>query len=263
MRFLKRMFQSRSEPQAQRAKAARVFSASIAPEQPFCTVGDIHGCLSQVEKIPDLLREKGMDQAPLVFVGDFIDRGEQSAQVLRAVMQMQKDNPERVICLQGNHEKMMLDVLDDPEKHGARWLKHGGLQTVASFDVTPVLGMGSTQEWQAMGQALQEAMGEELLAWLRALPLHWRSGNVFVCHAAADPALPLEFQSAHVMLWGCDSFETTVRDDNNWVLHGHTIVPQPQAHDGRISIDTGCYATGGLTCAKISSDGAEFWMIQA
>jgi serine/threonine protein phosphatase 1 len=263
MGLLKRIFgKQNKQPSAPRAKA-QVFSAQMAPEQPFCAVGDLHGCLAQFEKIADLVAAQGMEKAPLVFVGDFVDRGEHSAQLLQSLMPMQKAEPDRIICLQGNHEKMMLDVLQDPVKHGARWLKHGGLQTVASFGVQPVLGTGSAEAWQEMGQALRDAMGDELIQWVTELPLSWRSGNVFVCHAGADPLVPLQFQSPEVMLWGAGSFTQMVRDDGNWVLHGHTIMPEAVAQDGRISIDTGCYATGTLTCAKITSQGADFLSIKA
>lgn len=234
------------------------FTAPIAPEQAFCAVGDVHGCLNQFEQIPALLKEHGMDEAPLIFVGDYIDRGEQSAQVLRGLIAMQKEAPDRIICLKGNHEQMLCDVLRNPVKHGPRWLKYGGLQAVASFGVQPVLGGGSPEQWEAMGDALREAMGQEMVDWVNDLPLTWQTGNIFVCHAGADPIVPLDFQNAKTLVWGSPAFHEMTREDGQWVVHGHTIMDQPIMKDGRISVDTGCYATGRLTCVRIAPGEVEF-----
>lgn len=71
-------------------------------------------------------------------------------------------------------------------------------------------------------------------------------------------AKPLEFQSPQTLIWGHEEFTTRIRDDGYWVLHGHTIVDEATAQDGRISIDTGAYATGRLTCAHVYNQGLTF-----
>jgi len=197
------------------------FDAAIAPDAPFFAIGDVHGCMGKMQTLLQAISAKDTG-APVVFVGDYVDRGEQSAQVLHHVMEM--DESPDVTCLIGNHEEMLLNFLDDPQKKGARWLRYGGLQTLASFGVR---GIATGMKGEALDQAaagLRAAMGDAMIAWMRALPTHWVSGNIAVVHAAADPALPIADQTPKSLRWGHPDFEDAVRQDGTWVLHGHTIV---------------------------------------
>jgi len=220
--------------------------APPAPESPLAVIGDVHGCLAQLRALNDQL-----DPAvPRIAVGDYVDRGEDSAGVLRWL----HERPE-ITCLAGNHEAMMLGFLDAPLDKGPRWLKFGGLQTLASFGIT---GLTETADQDALlraRDALERAMGPDLLNWLRALPLHHQSGTVAVVHAGADPALPLAMQSDRVLMWGHPDFDRTDRRDGIWVVHGHTITPEPTAERGRIAVDTGAYATGRLTAVTLTPEG--------
>lgn len=234
------------------------FTAPLQPDQPFFAVGDVHGCFDHITRVPELMEHHGAPDAPVLFVGDYVDRGPDSAGVLRWLFERNRAEPDRVICLMGNHERMMLDAIKNPEKHGPFWLRHGGLETLASFGVAPVMGQVSRAQWSDMGEALRQAMGPELLDWIANLPLSWQSGNVFACHAGAHPMQPVMFQNPKTLLWGCEEFTNRVRDDGIWILHGHTIVDQAYAHNGRIAIDTGAYATSNLTCAYIAEDGVSF-----
>ncbi|MAU52947.1 MAG: serine/threonine protein phosphatase [Roseovarius sp.] len=242
-----------------RARRARGQApAPIRPDQAFVAIGDVHGRSDLLFAIDEPL-ERQAGGLPVVFVGDYVDRGEQSREVLQLLMQATAQDPQRVTCLMGNHERMLLDVLDAPETHGARWLRNGGLQTLASFGVAPP--QGPKNELDAlldMRAALAEAMGRAMIDWLRARPLAWQSGNVWVVHAGADPAQPMTQQAEEVLLWGHPRFRRELRADGQWVIHGHTIVETPQARDGRIAIDTGAYATGRLTAALVDPDGVRF-----
>ena len=230
-----------------RARMAPSFPAP-RPGQTLAVVGDIHGRLDLLKRFPDL---GAVDQ--LVFVGDYIDRGDCSAEVLLAL----KALPE-AICLMGNHEEMMLSFIDDPATYGPRWLRHGGVQTLTSFDIAPPAGTASPDQLDALREALVTAMGPELLTWLRARPSVWQSGNVAITHAGADPALPMDQQSTASLRWGHPNFERTPRRDGLWVVHGHTVVPTPTQRRGRINVDTGAYATGRLTVARISDSDVTF-----
>ena len=85
----------------------------------------------------------------------------------------------------------------------------------------------------------------------------YSSGNVHVVHAGADPARPLDRQSAHTLIWGHPDFLRRPRRDGQWVVYGHTIVDVVAAENGRIGVDTGAYATGRLSAALITRDGVE------
>lgn len=220
----------------------------IAPEQPFIAIGDIHGC---ADLLSDALgRAKNQ---PVVCVGDYVDRGARSDEVLRTLFA----RPD-VTCLSGNHEEMMLRFIDTPEKHGSRWLRYGGVQTLASFNVDGVDASSDADKMRKARDELVAAMGQPLLDWVRALPTLWTSGNVAVVHAGADPIVAMKEQTPATLKWGHPEFYKTVRQDGVWILHGHTIVDAPQIAHGRIAIDTGAYATGRLTMAHVDASGVIF-----
>lgn len=248
MSLLKRLFGGGSPPPS-------AFNAALAPDAPVFVIGDLHGCHRQMVALEAQMQAR--DPAAMrVYVGDYVDRGEQSADVLRAIYAM-RDDPQ-VICLIGNHEDMLFDFLDEPATKGARWLRYGGLQTLASFGIGGVTAGTKGEALIPVAAALDEAMGPDLLHWLRRRPTIWQSGNVAVVHAGADPATPLQAQSANTFKWGHPAFDTTPRGDGVWVVHGHTIVDRATASAGRIATDTGAYATGTLTAAYITPDDVTF-----
>lgn len=221
----------------------------IAVEKPFVAIGDIHGCDDLLARLLDKLATEAPN-AEIVFVGDYIDRGEQSAQVLRRLMTLDAK------FLIGNHERMCLDFIDFPEEKGPRWLRNGGLQTVASFGVT-----GSAADPVSMRDQLTEAMGEDLVAWMRNLPLTYQNGNVFVVHAAAHPEKPIDGQGEKPLIWGHPKFGKQPRRDGLWVVHGHTIVDMPKISQGVVSVDTGAYATGRLSAAIFAGNDVQFLQV--
>jgi len=211
------------------------------PAQTLCVIGDIHGRA-------DLLASAlGRGSGQIVCVGDYVDRGEDSAGVLRLLM-----DRDDVVCLMGNHEEMMLKFIDDPVRHGARWLRYGGLQTLASFGVTGVTETSEGAALQHAQETLVQNMGQDMLTWLSARPNVWQSGNIVVTHAGADPARPIGDQQASVLRWGHPDFGRIPRRDGLWLIHGHVIVDEPRVENGRVNVDTGAYATGRLTMVKIT-----------
>lgn len=246
------------KPRAEAGAPPR-FTVPLAPESPLFVIGDVHGCAGL---LGSLLSRIGWPDLPegavLVLLGDYVDRGEESRAVLDLVAGLAAQAPGRVVTLRGNHEQMMLDFLDHPAERGPRWLRNGGLQTLASYGIG---GLSESSEGAALETAanrLAAALGRERQDWLRALPLQWRSGNVHMVHAAADPALPMEAQEARVLLWGRGEFFRTPRSDGNWIVHGHTVVKEPLARNGRIAVDTGAVYTGRLTAAAIEAGKVEF-----
>lgn len=239
------------------AAAAPEFRAPLAPDRPFVAVGDIHGRADLLEALLARIRDQAGARVPLVFLGDYIDRGEGSAAVLAHLQALQRGGwGAEVVCLSGNHEAMMLDFLDAPETGGPLWLHNGGAQTLASFGVYPP--GRAPDALRAARDDLRTALPPGTEAWLRALPLHWRSGNVFAAHAGADPNTPLDQQDAAHLLWGHPEFERTPRTDGIWVAHGHTIRDTATAHEGRIGLDTGAYATNRLSAALIAEGECRF-----
>ncbi|WP_083392626.1 metallophosphoesterase [Rhodobacter xanthinilyticus] len=227
-----------------------------APQEPVAIIGDVHGRADLLEALLARLAEEDAAAVP-VFVGDLIDRGEDSAAVLERVRGLA-----RARVLLGNHEEMMLRFLDDPQG-GAAWLRHGGMQTLASYGVAV---SGARPEAGARAQirdALRAALGEGTEAWLRGLPRAWQSGNLLVTHAGADPRRPLPLQEPQALTWGHEDFGRRPRTDGLWVAHGHVIVERARVEAGVISVDTGAFATGRLSAVVITPAGARVLEIEA
>jgi len=241
MQFMKSLFSSPNEVPA-------VFASPITPLS-FAAIGDIHG---RADLLEQLLARLGAD-VQVICVGDYIDRGDHSADVLR-ILHAKPD----IICLKGNHEEMLLNFIAQPETYGRRWFRNGGLQTMASFGIAGLTETSPDARLRSARDAMVKAMGDPLIDWLDGLRSGWRAGNFAVVHAGADPALPLDAQAGHVLRWGHPDFMRKPRRDGVWVIHGHTIVDAPMMEQGRVAIDTGAYASGRLTAAVVTDGDIRF-----
>lgn len=227
------------------------------PDEPLAIIGDIHGRDDLLEKLlNDIGRE--LPAARIICAGDVIDRGPSSAQALRRLRALGGD----AVVLRGNHEQMLLDFLDAPGLNGAAWLRGGGASTLGSFGIQALIGALDPRILLQAHIALKDALSDGLEAWLRGLPLFWRSGNVAVVHAGADPRTPIEQQNPHYLMWGHPGFARRTRTDGVWVVHGHTIVSEPKIGAGTVSIDTGAYQSGNLSAALITEGSIHFLSAQ-
>lgn len=228
----------------------------LRPDAPFYAVGDIHG---RVDLLTDLLARIDADQDQrIVFLGDYVDRGPNSAATLRLLYALQQRRPDQIFCLMGNHERMMCDFIDDPLDRGAIWLRNGGLATLASYGITQIGTKPTADQMIEACDALEAALPADMAAWLTRLPLSWNSGNIWCAHAAMDPEVDPSRQRSRTLLWGNRAFLDAPRQDDICVIHGHTIVDRPVNMNSRIAIDTGAYRTGKLTAVHVSHESCEF-----
>ena len=228
-----------------------------SPERRTYLTGDIHGMHGRlVQLLARIRKDRGQAASDMVFLGDYIDRGPASAQVLETLYSLASDPRENVICLMGNHERMMLDFLDQPARKGALWLINGGQETLASFGITRAARAGVSDPLDSLSQALRAALPAGMEEWLRRLPLWWRSDTLAAVHAAADPRRPIEDQKPETLLWGHPRFPAEPRKDGIWVAHGHRVVERPVAENGHIAVDTGAVRGGPLTAARVDPDGS-------
>ena len=226
------------------------FTAPLTLPAPVAVIGDVHGCDALLGRLLDRIAR---DLAcRVVCVGDYVDRGEASAAVIDRLMA----RPD-ITCLKGNHEAMLLAFLDEPDRQADRWLRNGGLQTLASFGV-PGPNAARARGPEQVRDDLAAALGDARIAWLRDRPLTWASGNLLVTHAGADPARAPDDQRAHDLLWGTPAFMAAPRTDDIWVAYGHVIQDAAHAEAGRIAVDTGAFATGLLTAAILGDGPVRF-----
>jgi serine/threonine protein phosphatase 1 len=232
-------------------------SLPIATDEPICVIGDIHGRLDCLQHLLSQL-ETTAPHAQQVFVGDYIDRGSQSAEVLSFLKDRHQTQAKPPICLLGNHEEMMLNFLRFPQEDGNRWLRHGGLQTMVSFGITNLSENNESTALLAARDSLLRNIDPTLVTWLEELPRWWQTGNLAVVHAGADPSLEMPKQTERSLTWGHPDFGVKQRQDGLWVAHGHTIVEAALCKKGVLSVDTGAYITGRLTGALIEDGEMSF-----
>ena len=185
-------------------------------------VGDIHGSYT---KLANLIRHCtehcGGNDYRFVFLGDYVDRGKRSKDVVSLLMQTCAAAPDRVVCLKGNHEDMLLEAVKtgDPQL----WLDNGGDATLRSY-----------------GAGRPEDIPAEHLAWLQDLPLAISDEKRFYVHAGIMPGVPLQQQDKQVMLWIRGKFLSDQSEHGLYVVHGHTPTPDgmPELCHNRLCLDT-------------------------
>lgn len=231
---------------------------------PVAVIGDVHGRDDLLDRL--LARLSALPEARqmrVICVGDMVDRGPDSLAVLRRLHALETTPAPfaSLTCLMGNHDRMMLDFLDAPARHGPRWLQYGGAETLASFGLSPeraAVRGDAAQRLGALAEAAAETMGADLRDWLAARPLSWTEDTLWVTHAGADPRRSPEAQGAAEFLWGGAEFYDRSRSDGLWVAHGHRIVPAPLCVGGRVAVDTGAWRTGRLTAAVLGMGPVQF-----
>ncbi|MBO9402199.1 metallophosphoesterase [Shimia sp. R9_3] len=227
--------------------------SALAPQRPFFAIGDVHGCADRLDAALGWIAARPEDtEAPVVLLGDCIDRGPNSAAVLHRLFSLHTAWPD-LICLRGNHEEMLLGFLDDPVQYAPMWLGAGGTETLQSFGLTPTTN--SEDALYDLRDALAQAMGVEMIQWMLDWPWLWQSGNIIAVHAGLDPTQSPDAQDPAVLTWGNADCYDIRRKDGLFVLHGHLIVDRPGLINGRIAIDSGVYATGALTVARVEAGG--------
>ncbi|MDR3422194.1 MAG: metallophosphoesterase family protein [Xanthobacteraceae bacterium] len=197
-------------------------------------IGDIHGSLRMLRALIARCRQHaGGRPMTFVFLGDYIDRGPDSAGVVRAVMDLQSEMPDRVVALKGNHEAMALDVIDGTAPADF-WLTQGGAETLRSY-----------------GADSAGKLPEDLVRWLRSLRLYYDDGRRFFVHAGIDPKQPLDAQSKHDLIWIREPFLSDGRDHGRLIVHGHTPLTDgaPDLRGNRLNLDTAAVFGGPLTAA--------------
>lgn len=226
-------------------------------------VGDLHGRLDLLLAMESLITrdiaETRPDRAVVCHLGDYIDRGPQSAQVIE---HLSKATAPAHVFLKGNHEDRMIAFLADPEANGAGLLRYGGREALASYGVS-IPDEPDAADWLLVRDALNQALPAAHRHFLDSLRLAfvWRD-YVFV-HAGLDPDRPLEAQDAHDLMWIREPFLSSSHVWSHRIVHGHVVVAEPQFHANRIAIDTGASRTGRLTALVVSDAAPRLLQVQS
>lgn len=225
------------------------------PGQRAYVVGDIHGRLDLLdellEKIRADLEQRPADKAVLVFVGDLIDRGPSSAQVVERLRTYRHAGVRPVFIL-GNHEEVLLRILRGDAELITKWRWFGGTQCLESYGVD-VTRLSSLDGPAALAQ-IRAAIPAAHVQFLESFIDSCRFGDYLFVHAGIRPGVELGAQLQSDMRWIREQFLFDDTDHGFVVVHGHTISEQVEERPNRIGIDTGAYRSGVLTALAIEND---------
>jgi len=217
-------------------------------------IGDIHGradlLAELLSRIDTDLQANPIERALHVFLGDYIDRGANSAAVIDLLID--RATTQELICLKGNHELYLAEFLADPSILTV-WAQYGALPTLTSYGVEPIFS-ASAKEQEKLAVELGKALPKSHMEFFAGLKPSLTFGDFFFVHAGVRPGIPLEKQVPQDLLWIRDDFLLHEGAFEKIVVHGHTPVREADIRPNRINIDTGAYATGRLTCLRLERD---------
>jgi serine/threonine protein phosphatase 1 len=231
--------------------------ASVPAGERVYAVGDIHGrsdlFIALIEAVEVDNRECGPADTTVILLGDLVDRGPDSVNVLALAREWRKFRNVRILA--GNHEEMFLRSFEDEEilRH---FLRHGGRETLLSYGMDArAYSRADIDEVQEMMRALVPQKDIDFIAGFENL---MTIGDYIFVHAGIEPGLPLAEQHVSKLRWIREPFLSHREPYDGVIVHGHTITDEPQDHGNRIGIDTGAYASGRLTTLVLEGNGRRY-----
>ncbi|MGA1874686.1 MAG: metallophosphoesterase family protein [bacterium] len=219
-----------------REKSNAVMNMGISTERIFA-IGDIHGCFDKLCSLMDRIAPDRLKDI-LIFLGDYIDRGPQSMEVVDYLLHLSEIGF-KAIFLKGNHEAMLLDYLDNPDDyHRMMYMFNGGYATVESYTLRMKSGGGFL-------------VPPAHMIFFQSLRLFYETDSHIFVHAGLLPGLPLNEQKEKDLLWIRDEFIHSSYDFGKIVVFGHTPFQEPLILEKKIGIDTGAVYGNKLSCLEL------------
>ncbi len=215
-------------------------------------IGDVHGRFDLLQRIVARieadLKTREPKETSIVFLGDLIDRGPSSSDVVEYALSLSLDGVEAHYIM-GNHEEMLVHGLRREPDVLAKWLSLGGVATAASYGVSPQQLSGrSPSELRA---TLFAAIPARHIDFLAAGLDYVSFGDFLLVHAGVRPGVPLEKQKPKDLRWIRSAFLNSEADYGAYIVHGHTVEREARRKANRLGLDTGAHASGVLTGARI------------
>jgi serine/threonine protein phosphatase 1 len=200
-------------------------------------VGDVHGCLGMLKRLFDTI-DWNPSSDRLIFIGDYIDRGEDARGVVDFVLALKEDSS-LVECLIGNHEQMFLDYLSGVNPEG--FILNGGVSTLRSYE--------------AVRQSKDDPLfPSSHLDFFSSLVPMIELDQYYIVHAGFRPNVSIEDQDLVDMIWIRDEFIYSDYDFGKVVVFGHTPLREPIIMKNKIGIDTGAVYGNRLTCLELPEE---------
>ena len=218
-------------------------------------VGDVHGCLDELKKLIYLIEEdnkkRSQKSTTIVLLGDLIDRGPDSAGVIDYWMNYSNKNVQSLHLI-GNHEEMMINVLEGDVHLLEDWLKYGGNSCLKSYGMSPETLLNRDPDSALI--TLKKRIPLSHINFLKNGYDRLDFGDYILVHAGVDPRQPIDDQTAEQFHWIREPFLSWSKPVDIRVVHGHTITQDVELKDHRIGVDTGAYLSGKLSCVRLEDD---------
>ncbi|MDR6789461.1 serine/threonine protein phosphatase 1 [Sphingomonas sp. BE138] len=241
-----------------RAPAPAVFAP--AENSRIYAIGDIHGCLAELDRLLAMIdaddAARGPADTSLIFLGDLVDRGPDSAGVVDRLLTLSRTRP-NVRILKGNHEELFLHALSGAKDALRMFCRVGGKETVLSYGIAR--DEYDSLDYPQLAARMDTLVPAEHRAFLEGLEDMIVSGDYVFVHAGIRPDVPLDEQKPADLRWIRDSFLEHRAPHPKMVVHGHTITPDVDRRPNRIGVDTGAYMSGKLTALGIER--SETWVL--
>ena len=245
-------------------KPSKAKGPAGSPGKRLYAIGDVHGCHAELSDLLSLIEadHSGRVRKPcfLVFLGDLVDRGPAS----REVIALLRENPPRfadIHIVRGNHEEMMVRCLTGEPELIPDWLRHGGQSCAASYGVDPSV-LHDTDIYR-LEHTLLSHIPKSDIDFLSRCVDQVRFGDYLLVHAGIRPGIPIARQSGRDLRWIRQEFLASDAAHEAFVVHGHTVTETPDVRPNRIGLDTGAYRTGRLTALRIEGEERAFLSVPA
>ena len=228
-------------------------------------IGDIHGRLDLLKQLMERIDAEAKPvgiTVKKIFLGDYIDRGVQSKQVLDYLMQLANNETgaQKPDFLLGNHEQVMRELVKHSElKLLQDWMRFGGRETLMSYGIRPAMLATAANLNTMLGDFL-EKFPKAHNDYVGSMQTSVTYGDYFFCHAGARYGVALHEQTEQDLVWIRRDFLANTKPFEKMIVHGHTISEVAELLPHRINVDTGAYATGCLTA--IGLEGTDKWLVQ-
>lgn len=221
-------------------------------KQTIYAIGDIHGCDANLDQmladILDLEQHtswEDVNDVAVVFLGDYVDRGPNSYEVVHRVLYLQAMYPQTFFLLRGNHEEMMIDgILDRNSEQWWIWHSNGGKNTLGDYAVAA----------NQLGQDPHDLLKVHCKELNQTCEYGFRANNLMFVHAGVDPFDPIDEQTVSSVVWIRDLFlnhdQPFFYDKDLLIVHGHTPRKEAEVLSNRINLDSGCVFGYALSAAR-------------
>lgn len=231
-----------------------------APNSRIYAIGDIHGCRAELDRLLTMIdaddAARPAAETNLIFLGDLVDRGPDSAGVVERLRRLAQER-EHVRFLKGNHEELFLHALSGAKDALRMFCRVGGKETVLSYGVSRE--EYDLLDYPQLAERMDALVPEAHRTFLAGFEDMIVSGDYAFVHAGIRPDVPLDDQRASDLRWIRESFLEHRGAHPKMIVHGHTITSDVDRRANRIGVDTGAYASGKLTALGI--EGGETWIL--